>query len=303
MYDFLTRVVLATDGSEGAALAARAAVDLSNRTGAELHVIHVWRGTTVAAPVTVLGSDLPRERAARILEEQVERIRGGKGEVEGAHLRMGRPAEEITALAGELDADLVVVGSRGAGAAQRLVTGSVSEEVARHAPCPTLVVRGGEDAWPPQAVVVGDDLSGEAERAGYVAARIGGLLDASGLLVRAFPSQAAFGHAAASRWSGRIVGESGELLRRRAIRLEDSLGKRPAIRVAGGDAAAVIRTAVGESEKPALVAVGSRGLDAVGRLVSPSVSTSVLRAASGPVLIYPSAAKNRETHRSRSVVR
>jgi nucleotide-binding universal stress UspA family protein len=206
---------------------------------------------------------LPRQRAVRLLEEQLERIRGGGGGVEGAHLRMGRPAEETTALAGELDAERVVVGSRdtsrGTGAAQRLVTGSVSEEVARNAPCPTLVLRGRKDSWSPQAVVVGDDLSKEAERAGYVAARIRGLLDASGLLARAFPSQAAFGHAAASRASGRIVGESGEVLRRRAILSEDSLGKRPAIRVAGGDAAAVIRTAVGESEKPALVAVGSGG--------------------------------------------
>ncbi len=39
--------------------------------------------------IRILGSDLPRERAARLLEEQVERVRGSGGEVEGAHLRHG----------------------------------------------------------------------------------------------------------------------------------------------------------------------------------------------------------------------
>ena len=36
-------IVLATDGSDGASLAARAAADLSRKTGAELHVTHAWR--------------------------------------------------------------------------------------------------------------------------------------------------------------------------------------------------------------------------------------------------------------------
>ena len=35
-------ILLATDGSEGAEPAARAAIDLSNRTGAKLHAVHAW---------------------------------------------------------------------------------------------------------------------------------------------------------------------------------------------------------------------------------------------------------------------
>src|SRR3712207_9215315 len=76
--------------------------------------------------------------------------------VAGAHLRKGRPAEEIVALAEELDAGLVVLGSRGLGLVKRLVVGSVAEGVVSLAPCPVLVVRGGEAAWPPSRVVVGD---------------------------------------------------------------------------------------------------------------------------------------------------
>ena len=40
---FPTNILLATDGSEDAEFAARVAVDLTKRTGAELHVSHAWR--------------------------------------------------------------------------------------------------------------------------------------------------------------------------------------------------------------------------------------------------------------------
>jgi nucleotide-binding universal stress UspA family protein len=53
----------------------------------------------------------------------------------------GKPADVIVREAEEDAADLVVVGSRGAGALTRLLLGSVSESVLRHAPCPVLVVR------------------------------------------------------------------------------------------------------------------------------------------------------------------
>lgn len=43
MRHFPTKILLATDGSEDAALALRAAADLRARAGSELHVIHAWR--------------------------------------------------------------------------------------------------------------------------------------------------------------------------------------------------------------------------------------------------------------------
>jgi nucleotide-binding universal stress UspA family protein len=49
--------------------------------------------------------------------------------------------ENIVGLAEELGADLIVIGSRGLGGMKRLLMGSVSESVVRHAHCPVLVVR------------------------------------------------------------------------------------------------------------------------------------------------------------------
>lgn len=53
----------------------------------------------------------------------------------------GEPADVITEAAREVGADLVVVGTRGLGAAKRLVLGSVSSKVVHDAPCDVLVVR------------------------------------------------------------------------------------------------------------------------------------------------------------------
>ncbi len=63
------------------------------------------------------------------------------GTVTGSHLRMGAVAEEIVDLAGELEVDLIIVGSRGLRGIRRTLAGSVSESVFRNARCPVLLVR------------------------------------------------------------------------------------------------------------------------------------------------------------------
>ena len=52
----------------------------------------------------------------------------------------GPPAKEILAQAKALDADMIIVGSHGFGAVFRLLLGSVSEKVLKHATCPVLIV-------------------------------------------------------------------------------------------------------------------------------------------------------------------
>ena len=57
------------------------------------------------------------------------------------HARIGSPASELLALAAELGADLIFIGSHGKTGVERLVLGSVSERVVREARCPVMVVR------------------------------------------------------------------------------------------------------------------------------------------------------------------
>ena len=64
------------------------------------------------------------------------------GEVSAVHPKVGRPNAEIVGLAEELDAGLVIMGSHGFGPFKRVLLGSVSDSVVRHAWCSVLVVRG-----------------------------------------------------------------------------------------------------------------------------------------------------------------
>jgi nucleotide-binding universal stress UspA family protein len=156
MGDFPRRILLATDGSEGADLAASRAVDLAHRTDSELHLVHVG-----CAPVFLMGE--PGAIAYNgMLYEQIEgecrellrklswRVKVAGGEVAGAHLRMGEVDLEIVGLAKKLEADLIVMGCRGRGGIRRAVGGSASDAVIRRAPCPVLVVPSREMAETPE---------------------------------------------------------------------------------------------------------------------------------------------------------
>ncbi len=145
------KVLLATDGSPESARAARMAVELTNSLGSELHVVHVALvpGVHVEPESVIYDPDFyerMRERgqsdARERLDEQVAKVKEAGGTVAGAHARVGRPDAEIVHLAEELDADLVVLGSRGLGPLRRALMGSVSDSVVRHAHCPVLVIRG-----------------------------------------------------------------------------------------------------------------------------------------------------------------
>ena len=80
MDGFPTRILLATDGSKDATLAARAAADLSNKSGSELHVVHVWHDVPTPHLRSFVRAQLGRE-AQEVLEEQVGRIEEAGGVV------------------------------------------------------------------------------------------------------------------------------------------------------------------------------------------------------------------------------
>ena len=144
MSAFPTRILLATDGSSHAELAAMKAVELAKSTGARLHVVAVGRTFPAAVYDVYTESwqeDLRRE-AQEILEEQVRKIEEAGGTVAIAHRKMNEHRDEaIVHLAEEIDADLIVIGSRGFGGLKRALLGNVADSVVRHAHCPVLVVR------------------------------------------------------------------------------------------------------------------------------------------------------------------
>ncbi len=84
-----------------------------------------------------------RERLLRtFVEKQAERIGAEDAVIARAHLRLGRPDQEIVRLGEELGAGLIVMGSRGLDEVRRALMGSVSDSVVRHAHGSVLVIQG-----------------------------------------------------------------------------------------------------------------------------------------------------------------
>ncbi len=288
------KVLLATDGSEDAALAARAAVDLATRAGSELHVAHFWQSVPTTRFEAFVRSRLLLE-ARELLEAQEALHCKAGAEVAGAHLGEGPAVDGVLDLAGKIGADLVVMGSRGRGPVKRLILGSVSEGVVHHASLPVLVLRGGDEEWPPRRVVIGDDGSEAAAHAASLAAGIGGLFGAGGLLIRAYPELPKAdleGRTLDARMVDDELRREERKLEEHAGWLEENLGVRPRVRIDVGDPAARLLEAAEEEREggQTLLAMGSRGLGPMARARLGSVSTKVLRAAKGPVLICPTPA-------------
>ena len=138
-------------------------------------------------------------------------------------------------------------------------------------------------------IVIGEDFSDDARKAGDLAAGIGRLYEASGLLVYSHPDlpEVPPGEARSTVSDLMDMRERDEsMLEQRAAELEEILGSRPGIKVSEGYPANVLLDASQEMQ-PSIVAVGSRGLAGLMRTRLGSVSTKVVTAARGPVLVYP----------------
>ncbi len=143
---FPTKILVATDGSESAAPAVRAAAEVSAKTDSEIELVYV--GEDISAPAAYNDpsfSDTEAAREAReLLDYVAKEIEADGGKVVESHIVPGeKPAEEIVKLTREQDVELV--GSRGLGRLQYALQGSVSSTVVREADCAVLVVRGDRD--------------------------------------------------------------------------------------------------------------------------------------------------------------
>jgi nucleotide-binding universal stress UspA family protein len=139
----MMRILYATDGS-----AASLAV-------AEFLAALPLNGDSHITVLSVAGSG-DRADAESAVEAARERL-ARAGAVVETEVRPGHAVEQIVQAAEEHSAALLAVGSQGHSAIERLFVGSVAERVARHAPCPVLMVRPG--ARQPRTVVLGLDGS------------------------------------------------------------------------------------------------------------------------------------------------
>ncbi|MGH3028338.1 MAG: universal stress protein [Gaiellaceae bacterium] len=123
-------IVVAYDDPESGTLSR--AAELAEAFGASLVV------TNVVPPDH--DEEAEAERYGRERLEQARTFLEGRGVTAEVVRSVGQPADAIIALARERDADLIVVGMRKKGFIERLVEGSVAQNVLRRAPCDVIVV-------------------------------------------------------------------------------------------------------------------------------------------------------------------
>jgi nucleotide-binding universal stress UspA family protein len=142
----MKKILIATDGSESAHEALEFGLDLAVEQGARAFVVYVAPVVDVIpyANFGYVGPSVPHEfdeHDRECLREAAELGAENGVDVETALLK-GRPADEIVTYADTIDADLIVVGSRGHGAIASALIGSVSRGVLHESRRPVLIVRG-----------------------------------------------------------------------------------------------------------------------------------------------------------------
>jgi nucleotide-binding universal stress UspA family protein len=138
-------IVVGTDGSETAKRAVREAVRIAKALGAELHVVSAFeplRGARIAgAPegAARVWAPLPDADVEAKLQEAAAGVRLS-GVPVSTHAVERDPADALLDVADQVDAEMIVVGSKGMHGARRLAIGNVPNKVSHHARRNVLIV-------------------------------------------------------------------------------------------------------------------------------------------------------------------
>ncbi len=143
------RILMAYNGSRDGKSALLTCAELAAFTKADTHLLAV---AGMPSSMFLTEGFLPEElldeekkRAQQVLDEGIFQLKE-KGFAVTGHLAVGEPVEEISRLAGELKADLIIVGhSQRASLASRWWRGSVGKTLLDHAPCGILIAHTREE--------------------------------------------------------------------------------------------------------------------------------------------------------------
>jgi nucleotide-binding universal stress UspA family protein len=131
----IRKILVPTDFSERSQHAFQVASALARDSGAKMVVLHV-----VPLPALMYGP--PPESYLDHLREELKQIRPPDPNICVEHvLTEGNAAPAILRTARELTCDAIVMGTHGRTGADRLLMGSVAEEVVRKASCPVVAVK------------------------------------------------------------------------------------------------------------------------------------------------------------------
>jgi nucleotide-binding universal stress UspA family protein len=278
-------ILAATDFSPDATNAVEWAVSLAREQGARITVIHALEKVPASKPPGDIRSELLESLGA---VEQVV----AESDVEVASIyRPGRAWEVIAAAAGEVGADLVVVGARGRTGLASLLVGSTAERVVRGATVPVVTVHPEHqprDPADPRVIVVATDFSDQAAAATRCAEMILHAAPGPGHLVLMhawqplvqYEMDAAVGVTVnplddTQEQAEEMLGSIAAPLRERGLEVETVIRQ-------GYPAGAIRKEA--EAVDASLIALGTHGRSGLEHFMLGSVAERILRHARCPVL-------------------
>jgi nucleotide-binding universal stress UspA family protein len=141
----LKQIVAATDLSAASRHAVDRAATLAQAFDAQLTLAHSLVASALDDLRRWVGSPIPVDAIEEEVRTQLKALAGQLHDRHGARVDervlCGHPVREICRLAAELDAELLVTGTRGAGFFRGVVVGSTAERVATRTARPVLMVR------------------------------------------------------------------------------------------------------------------------------------------------------------------
>jgi nucleotide-binding universal stress UspA family protein len=297
MSDF-QRLFVAIDFSPSSDEALRQAHERAVSTGAQLVVCHIvpneLRSNLLFPHITRLAAlQFPQdmEQIADAASVRVNEVTGRESGDFELIVEDGTPQALILQTAEERMADLIIMGSHGQTSASEVLLGSVTDSVLRHAHCPVLIVRAGENT---RRIVAGTDFSDPALPALTAAAdeavRVGGQLTVVHCLdlvwsPAAYPAMA-FGGAPFNVSPEKMQ----ELQRIATERLEESVSqlKIASETVVTTGSAGTTLLDIAKERKADLLVVGTIGRTGLRRALLGSVAETVSKAAPCSVLVVRS---------------
>jgi nucleotide-binding universal stress UspA family protein len=298
-------ILVPLDFSRASMQALKYTLPLAEEFKAVIHLVHVQPADELTAISRAGNLMLNCADAIALMQDRLAEVKQ-KHDVrfwpENCHVISGKPFEEICKLAHEIEADLIVLPTRGHSGLKRIALGSTAERVARYSPCPVLIPRGKKykaTAWNGEAsvkfsvrkILVPVDFSQCSIAGVNYAARLARRFDAKLRLFHAiFPYANLFGmdrvdsNLTMTIENARNHAQE-EMKKLRHLRFMDGVSSETEIR-----SGSTVDEICAESRRPDIdvMVTSTHGRTGFKRALIGSVAEHVLRYAECPVIIVPS---------------
>jgi nucleotide-binding universal stress UspA family protein len=285
------KILCPTDFSAGSQYALRTAARIAAASDAELVIANVWYLPSAAyageAPVPSDAVQFLTDDSERGLAHAARAASDLGARRVTTTMLTGIPWDQLVALLrGDAAFDLVVMGTHGRTGLARILLGSVTEQVVRHAPCPVLTVRDRGDTGTYRHVLCPVDFSDSARQAVDLAARVATAGGAGITLLHVLELPVAYsGEPKIAGFAGDLDRQAAAMLERWTVELQAKVPVPVTARSRVGRPGAQILTALDDDPSFDLVITGSHGRTGLRRLLLGSVAEQVIRHAACPVLV------------------